>query len=414
MSYSRRELYALGETLGDSVTVKKLGGGYICGGGGGGSVISDIGSGIGNIASDVGQGVTDLASQAGDAVSQGFSDVGLGGSVQPIVTPVVDTALAATGNPEFIPAFNAANTFAQTGNPISSALSGATAYAGSAFGGLFGDATSNLTDMIGQDALSMQAQGLGAEQIAQNLQQSYGIDQYAAQNAAGIATGGGTAANIASALASDYGTNLTGGALGAPQTGSGLSDLLGYAKTGSQIAGGLAGLAKMAGGGARVAGGVQAQQTGKQISALAPQAAPFQPYQSQLSAQLFKLLSDPGTVTSTPGYQFNLQQGLQAQQAQQAAQGRLVSGGALLQANQFGQQYAQSSLNQQESMLASLTGATQSPAAAATAQGNLLAGGLGGQLGGSQAIAGGLGTIASPLSSLYSLYNQASPDQQVA
>jgi hypothetical protein len=35
-SYSRRELYALGETLGDSVTRKKLGGGIIAGGGGGG------------------------------------------------------------------------------------------------------------------------------------------------------------------------------------------------------------------------------------------------------------------------------------------------------------------------------------------------------------------------------------------
>jgi hypothetical protein len=36
-SYSRRELYALGETLGDSVTRNKVGGGRIYGGGGGGS-----------------------------------------------------------------------------------------------------------------------------------------------------------------------------------------------------------------------------------------------------------------------------------------------------------------------------------------------------------------------------------------
>jgi len=36
-SYSRRELYALGETLGDSATQHKLGGGRIYGGGGGGS-----------------------------------------------------------------------------------------------------------------------------------------------------------------------------------------------------------------------------------------------------------------------------------------------------------------------------------------------------------------------------------------
>lgn len=34
MNLSRRELYALGEPLGDSSTTAKLGGGYVCGGGG--------------------------------------------------------------------------------------------------------------------------------------------------------------------------------------------------------------------------------------------------------------------------------------------------------------------------------------------------------------------------------------------
>ena len=33
-NWSRRELEAFGEPLGDSVTQRKLGGGYICGGGG--------------------------------------------------------------------------------------------------------------------------------------------------------------------------------------------------------------------------------------------------------------------------------------------------------------------------------------------------------------------------------------------
>lgn len=36
-SISRRDLYALGEALGESVTRRKLGGGVMCGGGGGGS-----------------------------------------------------------------------------------------------------------------------------------------------------------------------------------------------------------------------------------------------------------------------------------------------------------------------------------------------------------------------------------------
>jgi len=37
MTYSRRELYALGEPLGESATRRKVGGGYVCGGGGGSS-----------------------------------------------------------------------------------------------------------------------------------------------------------------------------------------------------------------------------------------------------------------------------------------------------------------------------------------------------------------------------------------
>ena len=37
MNYSKRQLYALGEPLGDSVTRSKVGGGRIYGGGGGGA-----------------------------------------------------------------------------------------------------------------------------------------------------------------------------------------------------------------------------------------------------------------------------------------------------------------------------------------------------------------------------------------
>lgn len=37
MNYSKRQLYAAGECLGECVTQTKAGGGYVCGGGGGGS-----------------------------------------------------------------------------------------------------------------------------------------------------------------------------------------------------------------------------------------------------------------------------------------------------------------------------------------------------------------------------------------
>lgn len=41
---SRRELYAMGEPLGESATRRKLGGGYVCGGGGGGGSSSSSSS----------------------------------------------------------------------------------------------------------------------------------------------------------------------------------------------------------------------------------------------------------------------------------------------------------------------------------------------------------------------------------
>jgi hypothetical protein len=324
--------------------------------------------------------------------------------MQPLITPALDVAAVATGNPELIPAINAGSTFAQTGDVGQAALSGGTAYLGGQIGGglsnLMGGGSSSLTDMIGQDAISMQAQGLSADQIAQNLQQSYGIDQYAASNAAGIATGGGTAANIASNLAGDYGTNMTG--VPASQ-GTSLGDILKTAQSGAGIIGGLA----------KMAGGVGSVVAGQQAGQYAKQADPFAQYRSGYAAQLSNLLSNPQTVTTTPGYQFNLAQGLQGMQAQQAAQGRLVSGGALIQGQQYGQQLASQGYQQQLQNLAALSGATQSPATGAAAQAGLTAGQLGGVLGGAQSIAGGLGQVLNPLATLYSQYNNPSPSADV-
>ena len=48
-NWSRRELEAFGEPLGDSVTQRKLGGGYICGGGGKGGGKGGNGKGKGTI-----------------------------------------------------------------------------------------------------------------------------------------------------------------------------------------------------------------------------------------------------------------------------------------------------------------------------------------------------------------------------
>ena len=228
--------------------------------------------------------------------------------------------------------------------------------------------------------------GLTAEQIAQaggtaaQLEgAAAGIPEWATQNAAAAA---GEAAQTAA-----YNT---------PAAATSLSDLLGYAKTGSQLIGGIGQLgqaASLLGGGATKPG----------------VADPYAQYRSQAASQLQNLLANPSTITSTPGYQFNLQQGLQAQQAQQAAQGRLVSGGGLLQAQQFGQQYATSNLQQQQALLAQLSGATQAPAGAAPAQQGINFGQAGLGALGLQQLSGGAANVINPLQTLYSQYNQSSP-----
>ena len=179
--------------------------------------------------------------------------------------------------------------------------------------------------------------------------------------------------------------------------GGTLGQLAGYAKTGAQLIGGIGQLGKagaLLGGGGQTKPGV---------------ADPYAQYRSQNAAQLQNLLSNPSTITSTPGYQFNLQQGLQAQQAQQAAQGRLVSGGGLLQAQQFGQQYATSNLQQQQNLLATLSGANQAPAGAAQAQQGINFGQVGAGALGLQQLAGGAANVLNPLATLYAQYNNPSP-----
>ena len=179
--------------------------------------------------------------------------------------------------------------------------------------------------------------------------------------------------------------------------GGTLGQLAGYAKTGAQLIGGIGQLGKagaLLGGGGQTKPGV---------------ADPYAQYRSQAASQLQNLLSNPSTITSTPGYQFNLQQGLQAQQAQQAAQGRLVSGGGLLQAQQFGQQYATSNLQQQQNLLATLSGANQAPAGAAQAQQGINFGQVGAGALGLQQLAGGAANVLNPLATLYAQYNNPSP-----
>ena len=64
---------------------------------------------------------------------------------------------------------------------------------------------------------------------------------------------------------------------------------------------------------------------------------PFAPYQPAMAGGFMDLLSDPGKITETPGYQFRYDQGLKGLFAKQASTGNRFSGRALTEATQFGQ-----------------------------------------------------------------------------
>lgn len=85
-------------------------------------------------------------------------------------------------------------------------------------------------------------------------------------------------------------------------------------------------------------------------------ADPFASQRPQYQAQLSALMADPSSVTKMPGYQFNFDQGMQALERGQAASGKLGGGTASTEDIQYGQNYAMSSFNQWETILAHLAG----------------------------------------------------------
>ncbi len=136
--------------------------------------------------------------------------------------------------------------------------------------------------------------------------------------------------------------------------------------------------------------------------------------QQSYEAQLNALLKNPASVTSLPGYQFNLQTGEQSVARQFGPQAGSGAEGAAL--TQYGQNYAMNTYNQQVQVLSNLAGLNVNPqgglaaassslsgaSAAATAQNNQIqqllaaltfAGGSG-ILGGGSFNPTGVGTIA--------------------
>jgi hypothetical protein len=129
-----------------------------------------------------------------------------------------------------------------------------------------------------------------------------------------------------------------------------------------------------------VGSGLYGLYQANQLKNIASQAAgmqdPFGPQRGQYQAQLSNLMANPGSVTSLPGYQFQLQQGQQALERSMAGQGYGPGSGNLGTALvQYGQNYAQNVYQQQLQNLIQLAGGNINPSGAGQ---TLLAGNMGG------------------------------------
>lgn len=95
---------------------------------------------------------------------------------------------------------------------------------------------------------------------------------------------------------------------------------------------------------------------------------PYGPYRTQAAQQLNSLMNNPSSVMGLPGYQQQLQQGIQTTNRGMAASGQLQSGQEQAALMNLGQNTFGSYYNAQLANLMQLSGASQSPAAAGQAQ----------------------------------------------
>lgn len=91
--------------------------------------------------------------------------------------------------------------------------------------------------------------------------------------------------------------------------------------------------------------------------AAASAADPFSSQRGQYQSMLSNLINNPSSITSTPGYQFGLDQSNKAVEGSAAANGMVNSGNVLQALSTNSQNYASQQLNNQELLLAQLSGA---------------------------------------------------------
>ena len=122
---------------------------------------------------------------------------------------------------------------------------------------------------------------------------------------------------------------------------------------------------------------------------------PYGPYRGQAASQLNQLMNNPSMAMSQPGYQQQLQQGMQQTQRGAAATGMLQSGAEANALQSQGQNTFASYYNSQLANLMQLSGASQSPAAAGLAQQQAASAAQARQFGALNQVTSGLGGLAS-------------------
>jgi hypothetical protein len=126
----------------------------------------------------------------------------------------------------------------------------------------------------------------------------------------------------------------------------------------------------------QIASGLYQMYNGEQMKGLAK--SQIDPNTKQYQQQLAALQANPSSITSMPGYQFQLDQGKQALGRKLAAGGYGPSSGNYGTAmTQYGQDYASNFLNTQEAQLQKLAQGTPGALQYASQGNALLGGGLG-------------------------------------
>jgi hypothetical protein len=107
------------------------------------------------------------------------------------------------------------------------------------------------------------------------------------------------------------------------------------------------------------------RQYGNAVEQAGQQADPWAQYRPAAAAQLNALTQNPSSITSHPGYQFGLDQGVNAISRSAAAKGLLGSGNVGYELQKFGQDYGTNFLDKERNYLATVSGAKVDPHIAA-------------------------------------------------